>query len=127
MGAPYVWAKFSSRDWVDLMHHLSPRPDPSRSIEPMTEYCDIVFLNRYVGVDAFTFFVSDKEASILDRGRVESYFKIYQDLLKINEIDREDMDGSYMIGYEELMRVRDEILKEGIFALNGFVSKNDLH
>ncbi|QKH36169.1 hypothetical protein FOC84_14910 [Achromobacter pestifer] len=127
MGAPYVWEEFSSRDWIDLMRHLSPRPDPSRNIEPMAAYCDIVFLNRYLGIDAFSFFMNDNKVPALDKCHVESYFLIYKDLLEINELDAEDMDGIYLIGYETLTRARDEVLKEGIFAWNNPVSKTDLH
>lgn len=115
MGAPYVWEMFDSKKWVELMRRVSPRPDASRCIEELAGYSDIVFLNRFLRVDALGYFLSDELISDLDKSQARSYFSKFPDLVEINDLDKDDLDGVYLMSNEELRRRAMVILGEGVF------------
>ncbi|WP_445656681.1 hypothetical protein [Achromobacter sp. NCFB-sbj8-Ac1-l] len=115
MGAPYVWEGFDSKKWVELMRRVSPRPDASRCIEEIAGYSDIVFLNRFLRVDALSNFLGDELISDMDKSQTRSYFSKFPDLVEINDLDKDDLNEVYLMSDEELRRRARVILGEGVF------------
>lgn len=115
LGAPYVWEEFDSKKWIELMRRISPRPDASRCIEEIAGYADIAFLNRFLRVDALGHFFDDELISDWDKSQARSYFSKFPDLVEINDLDKDDLDGIYLTSYEELRRRAAIILAEGVF------------
>lgn len=118
LASPFLWKNFSSNEWLDLMRKLSPRPDPFHCNEEMSEYCDLVFLNRYLQINGLDVFLHDEEISEKDKENVISYFRKFPDLKMRSKDDTADLDGAYFIHADDMSTIRNNIVAEGIFESN---------
>ena len=73
LATPFVWADFTSREWVALLRAGSPRPNSRRLIEESSSFCDLEFLAKYLRLNALDVYAADPVISDLDKLNVSGY------------------------------------------------------
>lgn len=113
LATPFIWAEFTSREWIALLRAGSPRPNSRRLIEESSSFCDLEFLTKYLRLNALDVYAADPLVSDLDRRNVSSYFERFSYLLE-PEVDGW-LDGVSLIGATDIERTRARLLTEGLF------------
>jgi len=114
LGTPFVWADFTSQEWVALLRAGSPRPNSLRLIEEISSFCDLEFLVKYLRLNALNVYAADPLISDLDKMNAIGYFKRFSYLLE-PEVD-DLLDGVSLIGIKEIERIRSRLVDEGVFS-----------
>ena len=113
LATPFVWAEFTSHEWIALLRAGSPRPNSSRLIEESSSFCDLEFLAKYLRLNALEVYAADAMVSDLDKRNVSSYFERFSYLLE-PEVDGW-LDGVSLIGVTDIERTRTKLVSEGTF------------
>jgi hypothetical protein len=106
LSTPLLWKKITPDSWINILRSAS-RPDTRRVVGQVGAFADIEFLSRYVGVDALSYLLHDKELAEGDRTALLSYFKKYWYALVPSELDIDDLDGKYFVDKKTLESLAD--------------------
>ena len=126
LSVPSIWSEFSVLEWVEVMKKGNPRSDPTKVDDGDGDYADIYFLSRYLGVDAVQLFLDQNEFSENDKLNVLHYGKINAQLLLIDDMDVEDMDGEYFVEYEDVQGISNKLISESGFQALDVSSYSEL-
>jgi hypothetical protein len=116
LSCPTLWEKLDSSMWVTILTQPGIRRDPSKINDQLAYFIDIEFLNRYVGVDAFSFATRSKEISNIEKDYIFSYFAKFSFALPSDRFDAEDLDGVYFVKQEVLKDLRTRLIRDHGFA-----------
>ncbi|MDL5057253.1 hypothetical protein QQ055_07220 [Geitlerinema calcuttense NRMC-F 0142] len=106
LSTPSLWMNMSELDWVQVMSALNPRPNPfSREIEDAS-YIDLHFLCKYLRVNAIEMFLQQKQFSNEDKKKFLQYAKKISDILFMEDLDLEDLEGNYFVHKDILEKTR---------------------
>ncbi|OCR01895.1 hypothetical protein BCD67_05260 [Oscillatoriales cyanobacterium USR001] len=112
-----LWIKMSDIEWLKVMSLLNPRPKPF-SIEIFDAgYVDIHFLCKYMGVNAIEMFLQQEVFSNEDKKKLLQYSRKVAGFLFINELELENLDGSYFVHKDELEKARSTLISTGTIKL----------
>ncbi|CAM2068944.1 hypothetical protein SCOR_26485 [Sulfidibacter corallicola] len=112
LSLPELWIHFSIHDWEKLFINVGPRP-VLKWFDDSGKYADIYLLNKYVRVDALSFFVRLKDVPREDRENALDYFSRFEQLLRNDPLDFEDLDGEYFVSLVEIENLRAKLVNEG--------------
>ncbi|NET39901.1 MAG: hypothetical protein F6K19_49435 [Cyanothece sp. SIO1E1] len=115
LSIPFLWADMSGDDWMEVMRRLNPRPKPFEISNDEKYFSDIHFLCKYIGVDAVQFFLKQDSFSRTDKLHVLQYCLKETCFFSIDEIDLEDLDGSYFMHKDEVREVKERLINSGHF------------
>ena len=110
-----LWHKYSAGEWLEILSAISPRPGLKGWVGQEEGYADIVFLCRYVQVDALSAFCGLSGVSLLDKYCTLGYFKSYPHILLIDRLDFEDLDGEYFVDVLKINDVRKRLIEHASF------------
>lgn len=117
LSVPFVWRDFRTANWVDLMVQVGRRPQPVRCVDEMSEYCDIEFISKFLGLSALDVFVGISGVSDLDKSYAVRYFEIFADLLDPDGAQYLGLESGLLVGLDELRQVSERLLEEGVFVV----------
>ncbi|MBD2310800.1 hypothetical protein H6G20_03780 [Desertifilum sp. FACHB-1129] len=106
LSTPSLWMNMSELDWVQVMSALNPRPNPFRREVEDAGYIELHFLCKYLRVNAIEMFLQQKQFSNEDKKKFLQYAKKISDILFMEDLDLEDLDGNYFVHKDILEKTR---------------------
>ncbi|WP_152969368.1 hypothetical protein [Paracidovorax avenae] len=112
LSTPFLWSKKDPSLWVEILEKNKPRPALPEIKETNGKNSDIVFLQKYVGVDAVSYLVSAPTTSELDKKNISEYFQYFWYTLRSNDHDASDLDGIYFTHIKDLNNIKNRLVNE---------------
>lgn len=108
-----LWSDLKPVQWLDILekaerHELNELDDSG-------SYADIVFMCKYLDVDAISAICSSSSVLQEVKESVLNYVNLQLHRFQLDDIDAEDLDGIYFISAERLIEVKEVLLNSGLF------------
>lgn len=114
LGTPFLWKDKGAHLWIDIIHG-APRPSPAELISekvlynPRADFCDVVFLSKYVGVDALGYLAKSPRTAVSARDALLLYFQAHSSDLPPGEVDDAMLDGELAVAKEIVAELRNDL------------------
>jgi hypothetical protein len=113
LSSPNLWRNLSEADWGVTLSLACPRSLQTTTATGLDAYADVVFLCKYLGVNGIKLFLTSNEISAEDKKLLVDQVKIFWLDLVLEELDLDDLDGSYFVSKEILDKVAERLLESG--------------
>ncbi len=113
LSVPDIWIEMGYPDWIRTFEFGMPRPSFDKVPSDIGGYADLVFLHKYVGVDAITELLRQPSISDPEKHQVLQYCYSHAPLLLSSDIDNENLDGDYFVALELIESYRSKLLGSG--------------
>lgn len=94
------------------MEKNKPRPALPKIKDTSGKNSDIVFLQKYVEVDAIRYLISTSNVAEIDKKNISEYFQYFWYTLKSNDHDASDLDGIYFVHKKDLNNTKIRLINE---------------
>ncbi|MDA8451421.1 hypothetical protein M5C97_21315 [Acidovorax sp. NCPPB 3859] len=108
----FIWAKKEPTMWIELIKKNTPRPPLPHIKNPIGKNSDIIFLQKYVEVDAINYLINNPEISAVEKIKIVDYFHYFWYMLNKNEHEAADLDGFYFVSNKDLGILKTKITNQ---------------
>lgn len=112
LSTPFLWSQKDPSIWIEIIEKNKPRPALPKIKDASGKNSDIVFLQRYVGVDAIRYLISTPNVNEIDKKNISEYFQYFWYTLKSNDHDASDLDGIYFAHKKDLNNIKNRLVNE---------------
>ncbi|WP_415266666.1 hypothetical protein [Acidovorax sacchari] len=112
LSTPFLWSQKDPSIWIEIMEKNKPRPALPKIKDTSGKNSDIVFLQKYVEVDAIRYLISTSNVAEIDKKNISEYFQYFWYTLKSNDHDASDLDGIYFVHKKDLNNTKIRLINE---------------
>lgn len=120
LSIPELWVDMNPDDWYKLGVNLSPRPEIGEFMWLINSahYFDIIFLEKYLGIDIDAF-ISKLAVANDDKNKIHCFRREYHLSFKREETHLEDLNFFYNLDESIFVSTREKLVTAGMSARSG--------
>ncbi|WP_157768796.1 hypothetical protein [Paracidovorax avenae] len=112
LSTPFLWSQKDPSIWIEIIEKNKPRPALPKIKDASGKNSDIVFLQKYVEVDAIRYLISAPNVTETDKKNISEYFQYFWYTLRSNDHDASDLDGIYFVHKKVLNNIKNTLVND---------------
>jgi hypothetical protein len=113
LSCPKLWSDLPPSQWLEILEKADRQE--LKELDDSGEYADIVFMCKYLGLDAISLICSSGAVLPEVKVNVLKYVEKHAHRFELDDIDEEDLDDEYFVSSKKLTEVRKGLVQSGVF------------